>query len=555
MMKLKKLLSFTAAAVMTVTALMSSMSVSASNVATGECGDNVTWSLNSEGVLTISGTGPMYGSDSRLYYTSYKGWTYSAYADQIKEVVIEEGVTSLGTYAFGWVITEDYGLRTEDVAYPNLTKITLPSTIERIGQGAFYSTVIENLTVPENVKTIEPYAYTLSKIENVTINDGVYLWAGSFYNCPNLKEVTVGADITYGHGAGWAGSGENHSEDIFSYCTALEKVTILGSGTVKQRFTTIENGLPNTMFVGCTSLSEVIIKCTDLEYVGKVNEGSLNTETFPANGGSGIQYDINITYYLLKDSTTEATLKAAGYLTDENVVYLADIEALKEVIQEAEEIDITKYTEETASVLTSAIENAKAVLENPDALQEDSDNAIEALNNAISGLEEKPAPTEPSSDNPSKNPSEKPSENPSNPTSAKPTTKAPAKTTVATKATRSAKVVAADKAAAEKVMKQAKITKLTVKSKAKKITVTWKKVKKAVGYEVEVNTNKKFKKSKSVLTKTTAQKKLVIKNKKFKSGKKYYVRVRAYATYKDANGTAIKVYSNWNKKLRKVTVK
>ena len=43
--------------------------------------------------------------------------------------------------------------------------------------------------------------------------------------------------------------------------------------------------------------------------------------------------------------------------------------------------------------------------------------------------------------------------------------------------------------------------------------------------------------------------------KKIKSGKKYYVRVRAYATYKDKNNVTQKVYSRWNKKIRKVTVK
>lgn len=144
-----------------------------------------------------------------------------------------------------------------------------------------------------------------------------------------------------------------------------------------------------------------------------------------------------------------------------------------------------------------------------------------------------------------------------------PTTKIPVKTTsnskktnASTKATRSPSIVAKDKKAAQKAMKQAKIKKLTVKSRAKKkINVTWKKVKKAVGYEVQVSTNKKFKKSKIVLRKFTSKKKLTIKNKKIKSKKTYYVRVRAYATYKNTNNTTIKVYSSWNKKLRKVKVK
>ena len=62
-------------------------------------------------------------------------------------------------------------------------------------------------------------------------------------------------------------------------------------------------------------------------------------------------------------------------------------------------------------------------------------------------------------------------------------------------------------------MKQAKITKLSVKSKSKKkISVSWKKVKKAVGYELQVSAKKNFKKP--IFKKFTAKTKLNIKNKK-----------------------------------------
>ncbi len=105
-------------------------------------------------------------------------------------------------------------------------------------------------------------------------------------------------------------------------------------------------------------------------------------------------------------------------------------------------------------------------------------------------------------------------------------------------------------------VKQAKIKKLTVKSKAKKkITVSWAKVKGAKGYQVEVSKSKSFKKSGKILTKTSKKVKINIKNSKIKSKKTYYVRVRAYATYKNASGATKKVYSSWNKKLRKVKVK
>lgn len=122
--------------------------------------------------------------------------------------------------------------------------------------------------------------------------------------------------------------------------------------------------------------------------------------------------------------------------------------------------------------------------------------------------------------------------------------------------TRNASVVAKEKAAAAKAMKQAKIVKLKVKSKTKKkINVAWKKVKKAKGYQVQVSTNKKFKKSKIIYKKTLKKTKLNIKNKKIKSKKTYYVRVRAYATYKNTYGNTMYIYSKWNRVLRKVKVK
>ena len=150
-----------------------------------------------------------------------------------------------------------------------------------------------------------------------------------------------------------------------------------------------------------------------------------------------------------------------------------------------------------------------------------------------------------------------PTESVTPPTSQEPSSNSqPTKPSIAptTKATRSNADVIKDKKTAQKIMKQAKITKLKAKSKAKKkITVSWKKVKKAKGYQVEVSAKKNFKKS--VFRKFTAKTKLNIRNKKIKSKKTYYVRVRAYATYKDKNNVTKKVYSKWIKKLRKVKVK
>lgn len=212
---------------------------------------------------------------------------------------------------------------------------------------------------------------------------------------------------------------------------------------------------------------------------------------------------------------------------------------LNNEIKSADEMDTSAYTDESVAELKKAIDSAKTVAANENATKEDVDAAVKAIKDAVAALAKKPGSSD-SSNNPSG------SNNPSvtTPTAA-PTTAAPAK--------RSAQQVAKDKAAAQAKVSQAKITKLTVKSKAKKkINVTWKKVKKAVGYQVQVSTKSNFKKK--IFNKFTTKKKLTITN-KIKSKKTYYVRVRAYATYKDVNNVTKKVYSKWNKKLRKVTVK
>ncbi len=110
-----------------------------------------------------------------------------------------------------------------------------------------------------------------------------------------------------------------------------------------------------------------------------------------------------------------------------------------------------------------------------------------------------------------------------------------------------------EKAAKAKV-KNAKIKNLSVKSKAKKkISVSWKKVNKVNGYQVQVANKKNFKGKSIVLKKFTTKTKLTVKSPKIKSKKSYFVRVRAYATYKTKNKT-VKVYGKFSAK-KKVKVK
>ncbi len=207
--------------------------------------------------------------------------------------------------------------------------------------------------------------------------------------------------------------------------------------------------------------------------------------------------------------------------------------------------DLTKYTNETVKALQDAINAVQKGLGADK--QSTVDGYAKAINDAVKNLKEKSA-TPPNS-NPSNNNNNN-NNNGGNTNVNKPNSAA----TTAKKPDASVNKAKND---ATKVVNKAKITKLKVKSKAKKkITVTWKKVKGVKGYEVQVSSNSKFKKSKIILKKKNVKKlKVILKSKKFKSGKTYYVRVRAFATYKDSKGVTKRVNSSWNKKLRKVKVK
>ena len=108
--------------------------------ASGKCGDNLTWSLT-DGTLTISGTGKMYDFD----YESVP-WADGNVKIQIKKVVLQKGVTSIGDYAFPGCIS--------------LTDISIPDTVSSIGEHSFDNCFgIKIMTIPGSVKEIKGNAF------------------------------------------------------------------------------------------------------------------------------------------------------------------------------------------------------------------------------------------------------------------------------------------------------------------------------------------------------------------------------------------------------------
>ena len=140
-------------------------------------GTNLSWTLDSEGTLTICGSGAMKDYDPGSNHIE-QPWI--SIKDSIKKIVIQSGVTSIGD--------ETFKLCT------NLEEVIIPSSVERIGDSSFWGdSSLAEIDLPEGLKTIEIYAFHGCRIlESVTIPASVTkIHGGSFGNCPNLSSIRV----------------------------------------------------------------------------------------------------------------------------------------------------------------------------------------------------------------------------------------------------------------------------------------------------------------------------------------------------------------------------
>lgn len=222
----------------------------------GTCGENLTWTLDGAGTLTISGTGAM----EEYQWESLVPWYQSQ--DKVKTVVVEGGVTTIGSYAF-------YGCK-------NMASVTLPDSVTVIGKNAFYNcrsltdVSITNMDAWCRIDFGDSYATPMrcaqnirlngSKIASVTVPEGVTELKYTFYGFKDLIRVTLPKSLT------------DIGEGTFSNCTSLTSVTIpegvtaIGSGafgccrsltavTLPEGVTTIGD----EAFYQCSSLTGITI--------------------------------------------------------------------------------------------------------------------------------------------------------------------------------------------------------------------------------------------------------------------------------------------------------
>ena len=108
--------------------------------ASGSCGESLTWSLNSAGDLTISGTG-----DMASFIATGAPW--AEYRNQVKLVIVGQGVTSIGSSAF------------QDCE--NLETVRLPNTLTALGEAAFLRCgKLTNVSLPISLKSVGEDCFT-----------------------------------------------------------------------------------------------------------------------------------------------------------------------------------------------------------------------------------------------------------------------------------------------------------------------------------------------------------------------------------------------------------
>ena len=174
---------FAMALILALTFVLSVSSVSAEEsaiAASGSCGANVSYELDSNGLLTISGTGKMADYEMQYDSASDEYITTAPWGNQAKMVVIGDGVTGIGAAAF-------YGCS-------GLTSVTMGSNVTNIGESAFRGcTGLTGIVLPGSVTGIGEYAFSICEsLTAIEIPEGVTTLGNSaFFGCDDWLERCI----------------------------------------------------------------------------------------------------------------------------------------------------------------------------------------------------------------------------------------------------------------------------------------------------------------------------------------------------------------------------
>lgn len=210
----------------------------------GTCGENLTWILDN-GTLTISGFGKM---DNYSYDFGPKPAPWTSVKNTITSVIIEDGVTTIGSSAFvecenlKSVVFADSIKEVGMCAFEkctSLTSVKLPPNITAIERSTFYfCTSLTKVYIPSGVTSIGDHAFFRCGFENINIPNGVTKIGESAFNqCNSLISISFPDSVT------------EMGESVFRFCESLKSVRL--SNNIKT--------IGECTFFKCEKLESLII--------------------------------------------------------------------------------------------------------------------------------------------------------------------------------------------------------------------------------------------------------------------------------------------------------
>ena len=302
-------------------------------VAQGTCGaqgDNLTWTLDREGTLTISGEGEM----------EYSPWEQpESIKSAIKSIIIEDGVTNVADYAF--------------CGCGSLTSVTLPKGLLSINEWAFAEcSSLKSIVLPEGLTSVGVDAFEgCESLANVTFPESLTrIDYAAFTGCDALMSVTLPTGVTnigdYAfqntrcyvmHGTDTAKALSKAKcrfwEGDLAYQYVYDEDSITGLKVVgcDPHVTSVVisddvTSIGNDAFYNCSSLTSVTLpdSVTSIDYNAFVGCSSLESVTLPdhiKSIGSYICEDSTRCYANFETETAEALAKSQCRFWNGNLAY------------------------------------------------------------------------------------------------------------------------------------------------------------------------------------------------------------------------------------------
>ena len=259
-------------------------------IASGSCGQSVNWTLDSNGLLNITGSGDMDDFEA--------GAPWQSYISQIKTVQISSGVTSVGEYAFSDSIALTEVILPEGltcVSYsafmgcPMLESVELPSTVTVLEDNAFRNctrltsakldcavtailsgtfagcSALTEVILPDGLVSLERESFAdCAELTGITLPEGLEtLGVSCFKNCVGLTEIRLPESVTYIGGSAFSGCTALTSINIPEGVTAINSDLFYGcTGLTSLQLPESVNVILNRAFSGCTGLSEITMPKT-----------------------------------------------------------------------------------------------------------------------------------------------------------------------------------------------------------------------------------------------------------------------------------------------------